>query len=311
MNRFLLRAFFVATLVSASVFGYAAFGQAGGGAPVAQLWCYVSGPVTSPTSWLPCSSTTPLAVTGSFTPSGTQNVNITQILGAAPSLTNPLYVSPATGASFAVTGAFWPYTLGQQLAAASVPVVLTAAQISTLTPPTSINQGNAGSNAQSWWAQLGDTTNGPVAVKAPSTASPATDKSLSVTLNAGSNGIIATGTAGSPASQVVTTQGISGGQQTPVVNIGTANLAAGQVSVGSTATLIVAARTGVQGTGRKTVCVTNSATTAVFLGGSGVTTSTGQLLPGTTGAQQCWDTQAAIYGIVSTGSETVSYSETY
>jgi hypothetical protein len=31
-------------------------------------------------------------------------------------------------------GTFWPYTLGQQLAASSVPVVLTAAQIATLTP---------------------------------------------------------------------------------------------------------------------------------------------------------------------------------
>lgn len=31
---------------------------------------------------------------------GTQNVNITQILGAAPSATNPLWVSPATGAIF-------------------------------------------------------------------------------------------------------------------------------------------------------------------------------------------------------------------
>lgn len=34
------------------------------------------------------------------TPSGTQNVNITQILGAAPSLTNPLWITPATGATF-------------------------------------------------------------------------------------------------------------------------------------------------------------------------------------------------------------------
>jgi hypothetical protein len=38
------------------------------------------------------------------------NVNITQILGAAPSLTNPLWVFPATGASWAVTGTFWQAT---------------------------------------------------------------------------------------------------------------------------------------------------------------------------------------------------------
>lgn len=38
--------------------------QAGGGSPVAQLYCYVSGPVTSPTSWAACSSTNPLPITG-------------------------------------------------------------------------------------------------------------------------------------------------------------------------------------------------------------------------------------------------------
>jgi hypothetical protein len=79
-----------------------------------------------------------LCTGATFTPSGTQNVNLTQILGAAPSLTNPLWVFPATGATFPVSGTFWPYTLGQQLAAASVPVVLTAAQLSTLTPPPAI-----------------------------------------------------------------------------------------------------------------------------------------------------------------------------
>lgn len=63
-----------------------------------------------PSCWVPISSTNPLPVTGTFTPGGTQNVNITQILGAAPSLTNPLFVSPATGASFPVTGAFFQAT---------------------------------------------------------------------------------------------------------------------------------------------------------------------------------------------------------
>ena len=50
------------------------------------------------------SSTNPLPVSATITPSGTQNVNITQILGAAPSLTNPLWITPATGASFSITG---------------------------------------------------------------------------------------------------------------------------------------------------------------------------------------------------------------
>ena len=45
-------------------------------------------------------ATNPLPTSSTFTPSGTQDVNIAQVLGAAPSLTNPLFVSPATGASF-------------------------------------------------------------------------------------------------------------------------------------------------------------------------------------------------------------------
>lgn len=38
------------------------------------------------------------------TPSGTQDTNIAQILGAVPSLTNPLWIFPATGATFPVSG---------------------------------------------------------------------------------------------------------------------------------------------------------------------------------------------------------------
>lgn len=47
-----------------------------------------------------------LCISGTIatTPGGTQNVNLTQILGAAPSLTNPLWVFPATGATFPVSG---------------------------------------------------------------------------------------------------------------------------------------------------------------------------------------------------------------
>lgn len=75
-----------------------------------QYWC-TSGTVPCPPSgWIPASTANPMPVSATFTPSGTQNVNLTQILGAAPSLTNPLFVSPATGASFSVTGAFFQAT---------------------------------------------------------------------------------------------------------------------------------------------------------------------------------------------------------
>lgn len=54
-------------------------------------------------------STHAMLVEGTFSPSGTQDVNVTKVGGVA-------------------------FSLGQQLAAASLPVVLTAAQIATLTP---------------------------------------------------------------------------------------------------------------------------------------------------------------------------------
>lgn len=46
-----------------------------------------------------------LCMNGSVTvtPSGTQNVNLTQILGAAPSASNPVWVQPGTGAIFATS----------------------------------------------------------------------------------------------------------------------------------------------------------------------------------------------------------------
>jgi len=50
-----------------------------------------------------------------------------------------------TGGTFPVTGTFWPYSLGQQVAGSSVPVVLTAAQLTTLTPlsTVTVTQGTA------------------------------------------------------------------------------------------------------------------------------------------------------------------------
>jgi hypothetical protein len=51
---------------------------------------------------------------------GGGDVNLTQILGAAPSLTNPLWVFPATGATFPVSGTFWQATQPSSIASAQV-----------------------------------------------------------------------------------------------------------------------------------------------------------------------------------------------
>lgn len=91
-----------------------------------------------------------------------------------------------------------------------------------------------------------------------------------------------------------------------VVQKGTATVANGQISVATTNTQIVAARTG-----RGRVTITNLGTTDVFIGVTGVTTTNGQLLAGTKGASITLHTSAAIFGIVGTGTQSVSYIEEY
>jgi hypothetical protein len=78
--------------------------------------------------------------------------------------------------------------------------------------------------------------------------------------------------------------------------------ATGQVSVANTATLIIAANT------RQGVLITNPSTTVtVYIGGSGVTTGNGQaLLPG---CSLTLPIVGAVYGIVATSTQTVSYVE--
>jgi len=77
-----------------------------GPTPVGVAGAYNTGTVTCTNTnfcYLQTDANGLLKVAATFTPSGTQNVNLTQILGAAPSLTNPLWVFPATGANFPVT----------------------------------------------------------------------------------------------------------------------------------------------------------------------------------------------------------------
>ena len=95
--------------------------------------------------------------------------------------------------------------------------------------------------------------------------------------------------------------------------VGGGTIVTNQVSVGTTVggTQIIAARTGVAGTGRISATVCNTSTTDVWVGASGLTTATGQLLVGIKGACITLNTTAAIFGIVGAGTETVSFSETF
>lgn len=82
--------------------------------------------------------------------------------------------------------------------------------------------------------------------------------------------------------------------------------ATGQETVGNTATPICAARSD-----RQKVTIVNHGTTDVYLGGDDVATATGILLTGTAGAQVTLETTAAIYGIVGTGTQAVSFAEVF
>lgn len=72
----------------------------------------------------PVSTANPMPVTSGG--SGNTDVNLTKILGAVPSATNPLWISPATGATFPISGSITP----------SSPTNFTTAQVSIATSNT-------------------------------------------------------------------------------------------------------------------------------------------------------------------------------
>jgi hypothetical protein len=83
-------------------------------------------------------------------------------------------------------------------------------------------------------------------------------------------------------------------------------IAASQVSIGTSATLAADARPT-----RSAVTIENTGTTAVYIGTSDVTTTTGMLLPGVVGASITINSRAPIYGVVATGTATVTILDTY
>jgi len=99
--------------------------------------------------------------------------------------------------------------------------------------------------------------------------------------------------------------GTAGGNYLPP-ELGSGSFATGQVSITTSATQIVAARAG-----RRAVLVVQHGTTVVSVGASGVTTSTGVRLPGTDGAALVVATSAALFGIVASGTQTVSFIELF
>jgi len=84
-------------------------------------------------------------------------------------------------------------------------------------------------------------------------------------------------------------------------------LATNQITVAATATVIVAARAA----GRNSVTITNLGTVDVFIGGVGVTVANGHLLPGVKGASITLPFSGALFGIAASGTQAVSFVETF
>jgi hypothetical protein len=118
---------------------------------------------------------------------------------------------------------------------------------------------------------------------------------------------VGAGTAGSGAGGYMNVQG-GGTSATPVstIAIGYANFTPTQTTVSNTATLLEAARASRGGV----TCIQLGALD-VYLGGSGVTTATGYLLPGVKGAAVSIPTTSAVYGIVASSTQAVSCAEVF
>jgi len=95
----------------------------------------------------------------------------------------------------------------------------------------------------------------------------------------------------------------AGGNVT-VVGKGGSTIVTGQVTVGTTATLIVAQRAG-----RQKVGVTVTTATQCAFGPVGVTLTTGWPLAAVAYVADSWDTSAALYGICAAAGTTVGYRE--
>lgn len=97
----------------------------------------------------------------------------------------------------------------------------------------------------------------------------------------------------------------TGSNPVPTRDYGSASIATSQVSVGTSSTQIVAARSG-----RLAVTITMLGAADVFVGVTGVTASNGALLLGTKGSSITIPTQAAVFGIAGSA-QSVSVLETF
>lgn len=80
------------------------------------------------------------------------------------------------------------------------------------------------------------------------------------------------------------------------------NYVYGQVAIGTVPTPI-----SVMGDGRDEITIVNHSTVPIYIGDANVTTTTGVLLAGIVGQTLVIAATAALYGVVATGTATLSY----
>ena len=187
------------------------------------------------------------------TNTGTTATNTTTIAGAITSSVMQSNIKQVGGSSFA---------LGQQLAAASLPIVLTASQLTTLTPPAAITgfATSANQTNKSQITQIADASGNIIA---------STSNALNVDIT---NSSLAVTNSGTFAVQAAQSGSWTTGTTSAVINVGQKTVSTSAVQISSTSTvptngILIGALS------------TNSA--SIFVGGSGVSTTTGvELLPG-------------------------------
>lgn len=155
--------------------------QAPGGGPAAYLNCYVSGAITSPLSWLPCSTTNPLSVSVSGMAPGS-TVAISQ---ATPGTTNGVSLA-YIGTNVVSSGNGIAGTGSQRVTIASdnTPFTVNSAQSGTWT----VQPGNT-ANTTPWLVNLasGTAVIGHVITDSGSVTAASQSGAWSVTANAGTN----------------------------------------------------------------------------------------------------------------------------
>lgn len=150
----------------------------------------------------------------------------------------------------------------------------------------------------------------PVSVTNPLYVSPSTGASFAITGNVGITGTVAATQSGTWNIGTITTlPALPTGSNIigSVTSVGSANLAVAQVSIATSSTLAVAARTA-----RRAVTITNiTGTQPVYCTSATATTANGQYIPAVAGANFTFPYTGVINCIASTGAQTVSVTETY